>query len=304
MADAHSVELRLGEAVELATAWVAHMARARGIRVLVIKGAALSRQGLREPHVSGDVDVLVDPGGFDELCGAIAQGGWTARDQTLVGAVWSAHSVSYTAPDWPCDIDVHRFYPGLLTDEQQAFDALWRGRTQLLFADQPVEVPSRAGNAVLLALHSLRDGLSQPRHRDELEGLLAVRFTDRELTEIVEVADTAGALGTLADVLPRLGVRPDAIPPEVESEELRAWRARVDADSRGAFFWLVLLRRTPWPRKASVLLQSVWPTRRDLLLAHPGMPDTARARTRARLGRIPAGLRGLPAALHALTRRR
>ncbi|WP_457101804.1 nucleotidyltransferase family protein [Microbacterium sp. P5_E9] len=304
MADADAVELRLVEAVELATAWVADIARIRDIRLLVIKGDALNRQGLRKRRLSSDVDVLVDPGDFTELCAAIERAGWTPREQTLVGAVWSPHSVSFTADDWPCDIDVHRCYPGLLTDEAQAFETLWSSRTQIRFAGQPVEVPSRAGSAILLALHCLRDGLSQPRYRDELEGLLATPFTDRELAEIVKIADDAGALGTLTDVLQRLGIRPDSIPPVMESEELRAWRARVDADSRGAYFWLVLLRRTPWPRKASVLLQSAWPTRRDLIIAHPNMPDTVRGRTRARLERIPAGLRGLPTALHALTRRR
>ena len=68
-ASAPPVDLRLDEAVELATAWVAvSRPDARHPHARAIKGDALARMGLREPRVSADVDVLVEPARFDETC--------------------------------------------------------------------------------------------------------------------------------------------------------------------------------------------------------------------------------------------
>lgn len=296
--------LELAEAVELASAWVASTARANGIRLLTIKGNALARQGLRKQRIPGDVDVLVAPEDFARLCAAIARAGWKARPQTLVGEAWSQHSTSFMMQGWPCDIDVHRYYPGLLTERGRAFDALWTAREAMCFAGQPVDVPSRAGNAILLALHSLRDGLSNPRHREELTGLLNVDFPEDERAELVRLARDTGALGSLSDILPALGVAPEAMPDVADSTELLEWRSRVAANSSGAYFWLVTLKRAPWRRKPSVLFRALWPTRRDLLIAHPEMPDTLIGRTRVRIARLPGGLGGLPTSIRALRRQR
>lgn len=58
---------------------MASVGRAHGIRLLVVKGDALARMGLREPRVSADVDVLVEPDRFDELCAALEGAGWSER---------------------------------------------------------------------------------------------------------------------------------------------------------------------------------------------------------------------------------
>lgn len=297
------VEFRLDEAVQLATALAAYTAERHGIRALIIKGEATSRYGLREQRVSSDVDVLVDPERFDDFCAAIKAAGWRSRRQTLIGEEWSPHSVSYVNQRWPCDIDVHRFFPGLLADPHDAFEALWLSRREMVFAGRSVDVPDRAGSAIILALHSLRDGPSHPRHSRELDELLKSSFDQLELTELADLIREVGAEGTLSGVLNPLGLSAH-FGEAVETDDLRAWRSRVEADSTRAYFWLVKLRREPWRRKPHVFLRALWPSRSDLVSGYPDMPDAPRQRVRTRIVRLSAGFKGLPTALRALRRNR
>jgi len=295
--------LESDEACELAAAWVTNLAEERGIRMLVIKGATLAHHGLRPPRTSADVDVLVDPERFEQLRSAIVAGGWRERALTEVGAVWAGHSLTYFHDTWPCDIDVHRYFPGFLEDPRMVFETLWSSRASMLLAHQYAQIPSRNASLLISALHQLRDGQGRADN-GELTGLTRVELDGTERAELVALATQTGAIGPIHELLLMLGFRGEDIPAYAESTELVAWRARIDADASGAFFWMLLLERTPLTLRAGVLARAVWPTRRDLLINAPGTPDTAMGRTAARLARVPKGLRSMPRAIRAIWARR
>ena len=295
----HPAELPLAAAVELGHAWVQAVAARSGIRILFIKGPALHRHGLRPPRVSGDIDVLVDPAGFDDLCAAVAGGGWQERATAFIGRRMSVHSRTFLHERWPCDIDVHRFYPGMLAAPDASFEQLWSRRTSMDFAHRECLVPDRVSSLLILALHSLRGSDRQSRHSDELEHLLRLPLTDEERTELAEMASATGSMQTLAPVLDALHVEATAASAPVDAAELRAWRERVDARS-GAYFWIAAFRRGDTSERWEIVRAAVWPSAEDLRVALPGVRQDVRSMARARLARWGRGIRSLPRAVRAI----
>lgn len=299
-----TVTLRADEAVELNHAWVSSLAAAHGIRALIIKGPALARQGLREERLSADTDILVDPARFSALCDLVLAAGWRERASILIAEHTSPHSRTFVRDGWPCDLDVHRFFPGFLADPAVVFDALWARRENLDFAHQQRPVTDRAGSALILALHSVRSTQQQRRHPVELAQLTRVTLTPDEKSAVGTLALATGSAATLAEVLPQLGIHVDAPTGELISPELREWRELVDVGAYGSYFWLRAFRHSPlrdWPRLA---WRAFWPTDHDLLIARPEIPDAFWPKLRGRTARWGRGLRSLPRAARAIWQNR
>jgi len=310
-----SAQLRLEDAVAVGWPWVNRLAEANGVRALLIKGVGLEHHGLRTPRVSNDIDVLVEPAGFDGFIAAIEGAGWRERRSTLAGSVFTTHSRTFVHTDWPCDIDVHRFFPGFLARPDAVFDELWQRRDTIEVAHQPCPVPDRLSSILFLALHSLRGITALRRHADELAYLTAtVRLTDDERAELAALARATGSDETLCDVLRDLGVYPgvnpgvdagaELDPPRVPSRELLLWRARVSSGGSAGYFWLTHLRQSRGRDRLKLIAHGIWPSRADLLLHRPELTDAALPRLRARLARWGRGLRTFPAAARALWRHR
>ena len=290
--NAPASSLGLDDACALAAAWLSHVGERRGIRLLVIKGQSLAHHGLRPARTSADVDVLVEPQLFDELCAEIRVAGWRQRATTEVGAVWAGHSLTLLSDTWPCDIDVHRYFPGFLNDPATTFDLLWESRIQMQLAHQPVAVPSRVGSILIAGLHQLRDGETRA-DKLELANLASAELSDDERVDLIALAESTGALEPARELLATLGIRDGELPPPRDSPPLRAWRSRVDAKASGAFFWMLLIERTPASKRLGVLRRALWPPRETLFINHPGAHDTLLNRTKLRLARLPGGLRGV-----------
>ena len=232
-------DLRLDEADELLAAWVCARADSHGIRVLVIKGRPLADDGLRAPRVSSDVDLLVEPARFDEYCALLVDAGWEEFPSTYAAAHFTLHSLTYRKSGWPNSLDVHSDFPGFLHEPDVAFEALWATRRTTPFAHRRCPVPSRAGNALILGLHSLRGTHRQPRHADELAQLERATFTPAERRELASLAAATGAAEPLRGLLTTWGV---AVAPAPEASAtagraLRGGRRRSRRDSatpRGA----------------------------------------------------------------------
>ena len=178
-----TTQLRSGEAVELAHAWVREFAQSLGIPLLIVKGPSLHRLGLRGQRASSDVDVLLPPGEAEAMCSALRRAGWTERDNGALMSHVSLHSRTFISQTWPCDIDVHCHFPGFLTDPDRVFSALWARRSTIEFAGVPCAVVDRMGGALILALHSLRSTSEQQRHDAELDELIQAPFTASERNE-------------------------------------------------------------------------------------------------------------------------
>ena len=296
--------LALSSGVELGHAWIQDLADELDVRVLFLKGPTLTRQGLRAPRTSSDIDVLVDPAGFDRLCDAVLERGWQERPLSLIAELVSVHSRTFLHARWPCDIDVHRHYPGMLADPAEAFEALWDNREVATFAHRACAVPRRTANVLVLALHSLRGTERQSRHAAELDDLERVPLTETERRHLGELAARTGTTVTLFDVLARLGVTVTADPDERESLQARRWRERVSSGSFGSYFWFAVLRDARGIDRVRIAGRAVWPTRTDLLLSRPETVDTISGRASARASRWMRGVRSLPRALRAIRQNR
>ncbi|GAA5035535.1 nucleotidyltransferase family protein [Microbacterium fluvii] len=292
--------LQLAEADALASAWVQHLADERGIRMLLIKGASLSHHGLRDPRTSADVDALIEPGRFDELCDAILAEGWRKRPDILISRLTTLHSRTFLRDGWPCDLDVHSFFPGFLADPADVFDALWVARERLDFAHRTCDIPGRAASILILALHSLRGTRVQRRHVDELEHLVRLPLSAEEIAEIGALARVTGCVATLESVLPRLGVHVEPTEAELASTDLHEWRERVDSGWAGAYMWTVALRRSPWRERPRILWTAFWPSDRDLLLSRPEVQDRPAHKLLARILRWGRGVKSLPRTARAI----
>ncbi|WP_394550953.1 nucleotidyltransferase family protein [Agromyces sp. MMS24-JH15] len=301
------VALRVGEAVELGHPLVLRFADAVDARVLFIKGASLEHHGLRAPHASADVDVLVEPARFDALVASLQESGWHERAKAPHEDAFITHSTTLVRDGWPCDLDVHRAYPGFLADPATVFEALWERREPLVRAGHEVPIPDRASSALILALHSLRGSAKVPRHAHELDALVErLQGADTsELDDLVDLARATGAAATAAPFLERIGVdvRADVAAAAAAGDpEFTSWRRRIESGATVAHFYAELVDQTPWYRMPRLVFRALWPTEAEFRVIRPETPPGRRAALAGRWRRIARGLRDAPRVVRARRR--
>lgn len=269
--------------VDLCGALSMRIAEAAGCRALIIKGPALAHHGLRREHVSADLDVLVEPAGAQRYLTAALVADWHPRQPTSGGARLKAHSVTLTNEGWPIDLDVHAAFPGILAQPDDAFEFLWRGRTEVILAGVPCWIPSREASLAIWALHSLRGTVMQPRHAQELRQIVefvlpGLRGAERRaLAEcVVELAadEPLRAVPAFADLI---GNRRGAQAPGAVAE----WRRKVE-QSKDASYWLQVLREAAVRDRPRLLIQSLWPSASELRLMDEHFVDTPLGRVQSR----------------------
>ena len=285
-----SESLHQDEGVLRATALVDYVAASAGLTVLFIKGPAATMMGLRENHVSADVDVLVRPEDLDRMVELLAARGWRERPSGVTVVRRYRHSRTLYHPQWNSDIDVHDRFPGMEAPPGSAFDTLWRDRQYLVMAARSVPVPSVPAAAIFQALHSLR-AMEEPRHQREYSALLGrvdVSMHQDLLALSVELEATA-ALNPLLDDLgiADLPVRQGAVSDE--------WRHRTSVQGTGTAY-LVALMDSPWRAKPRVLARAIWPSRDTLRERDLHLDDSVGGLFRVRLARWRRGVAHLPAA--------
>lgn len=284
--------LSIGEAVELAGALSALVARTCDIRALIVKGSTLEAQGLRPPWTSSDVDLLVHPDDHADLVAALGEHGWRPRPQSTSVALLSTHSSTLLHPDWPCDIDVHHRYPGFLTEPGTAFETLWARHVTLDFGHVSCAVPDRLSSLLIHALHRMRTpGGLDPAARSELVARAAL-----DATACVDLAALAAALGCVTsagELLHAMGISAEASAAEARSPFQREWRGYVASTEVGTVRWLQAAAAAHGDA-VRILWSAVWPSRADLRLDHPHLPPTRRAEVLERVRRWMRAARGLP----------
>lgn len=283
--------LHQNEAVLLATALVDFVAASAGLHALFIKGPAATMMGLRENHVSADVDVLVRPEDLDRLVELLGGRGWIERPSGVSVVRRYSHSRTLYHPQWNCDIDVHDRFPGIEAQADSAFDALWRDRQYLVMAARSVPVPSVLAAVILQALHSLR-AMDDARHQREYSGLLQ-RVDAALLQDIVELSVELQATGALKPLLDDLGVK---YLPGGEGTVSEEWRHRTSAQGTGTAY-LVALIESPWRVKPLVIARTVFPSRRTLRHADLHLDDSVVGLVRAHTARWRRILVSFPAAI-------
>lgn len=284
-------------ALRLAAVLALHLTASAGVRGLVVKGEALAWQGIRTPRTSADVDLWVDPSRFEPALAALRAAGWARRPEALSWTLFIDHSVTLVHPRWPCDIDLHRSFPGALAAESAVFESIWASRVLMPYEESAVPVPDRAHHVVVHALHHLRSGRSADS-RAAVEQLVVVvggwSTADREAVRDASVE--LGAQGPLAALLGEWGVPAEADPAHRTGQSL--WEVRRRSD-RHTFNWLHAIAIAPWRLKGLLIARAVFPTRADLEAGHPTLVEHPRStvRLRIRAERSLRGLRRLPSAV-------
>ncbi|HEX9227078.1 MAG TPA: nucleotidyltransferase family protein [Arthrobacter sp.] len=290
--------LHQDEAVLLATALVDYVAASAGLPVLFIKGPAATMMGLRENHVSADVDVLVRPEDLDRMMELLAARGWLERPFGKAVVRQYLHSRTLYHPQWNCDIDVHDRFPGMEAPPDGAFDTFWRDRQHLVMAARSVPVPSVAAAVIFQALHSLRT-MEEPRHQREYSGLLE-RIDISIHQEIVNLSMELRATAALTAFLDDLGVAELPVGQEAVSDE---WRHRTAVQGTGTAY-LVALMESPWRAKPRVLARAIFPSRNTLRERDLHLDDSVAGLLRAHLSRWRRGAAGIPAAVRKIKDKR
>jgi len=291
-------ELALTEAVPLAHAVVDRVARDHDVRVLFIKGPAAAAQGLRAERVSLDVDALVDPARRPVLAAALTELGWVDENPYTSPTVLPMHSLTHRHPKWPCELDLHDRFPGFFVGPQDVFERLWSRRSTVEVANREIPCPDRAGQALVLALHALRDP-NDPGKAAELTDLVdrVSTWCDRDaLRDLADLARDLGAADTAAPFLSAVGA-PAVGRGSTGRADLHAWQLRTQPADATAVSWVAELRRLPkraWPR---YLWYAATLSDTELRLAEPGLAPGRSSLLRARGRRLRRGLGALPHAL-------
>jgi len=305
------LQLLAQDAVPLAHALSEHVARGLGTRALAIKGPSATHHALREARLSADADIWVEPSGFELFIAALEDRGWHGRVGTEVSRELTEHSVTLIHGEWPCDIDVHREFPGLLAPAVTVFEELWAGRVYLQQACVDIAVPGLAGAILIAALHAIRTPAQSPRHASEFRQLTArcEFLTPLQREDLAELAAKVNALDTARPFLDSLGIRLPGPTPYGVSPALDEWRARIAADgSRAAKRWIVVARR-PLRQRPAAIWRVLWPPEQDLRQDNPIIPsgrialNWARTRRLLHVARqVPATARGRLAARRGVSR--
>ncbi|MFD6700699.1 MULTISPECIES: nucleotidyltransferase family protein [unclassified Microbacterium] len=260
-----SGHLDLSAGTLLAHALAAAIARKSGIKALSLKGPVAEHYALRPPRVSADADILIEPARFAEFCEGLERHGWHTRVGRATPALLPQHSVTYIHTDWPCDIDVHWMFPGFFADAADAFDALWASRQPVIVAHTPVQAPSKAGAAVIMALHAERDRRS-PKHVEEHELVMKAlieTFTATERDEFVGIARAGKAIWALRDYFYDADLGAVAI--DADLEQQRLWELFSNqVDDASSIAWWQRVRTASWAHKPRWILRAIWVSRLDI----------------------------------------
>jgi len=293
-------------AVELAHALVADVAARSECRVLFIKGPVAVEQRLRPERSSTDADVWVDPRRQTTLIDALARHGWRRRPLPDGPRILESHSVTLLHHNWPCDIDVHRYFPGLLAGDSELFDLLWDRRQDVVIAGRPVPACDRLASSLVLAAHQLRD-FTSVRNRSEYEWLvdeLRGTLSDRDRTELRQLARDTGTTDSLRRFLLDIEIAPPQGPTTGEYErQLREWRMRASSNTPTSR-WLFTIRRARWVERPRVMWRALFLPGDLLDQLHPEVGDNAVDRARARITRLGRGARALAPSLATAIRTR
>lgn len=306
---ATAAALNLGEALHLLAPWLARALTNAQEAALVIKGPTLSTYGLRREKESSDVDLLCGPAHFEEVQHRLEKLGWAPRmddatqDEAPEARV-TLHSATLQHDAWPIEIDLHYYFPGMLTDPQVAFDGLWERRVTMPMAGQEIVTTDLLGSAVIAGLHYLRHPetpYEQERLADLVERLDGLLDVDRrrELAELALQVGAQDSLGPLLDAIgaPRIGAG------TTEPDRWRDWQLQTSAVATGTL-WITELRRTPvrrWPR---TLRHALWPSEAMLQATRFKNPMTPEEMRRTRIERLKRAARELPEAVRTVRRLR
>ncbi|WP_370692281.1 nucleotidyltransferase family protein [Nocardioides sp.] len=286
--------LQVEEAVPLGHALILRVAADSGVRALAIKGPVLALQGLRPPKTSVDIDVLVDPVKMWILQAALERLGWIDDGAYDTPSIVPLHSVNHRHRLWPCEVDLHHWFPGFLASPENVFEVLWARRSTVRIAHVDIAVCDQAGNVAIAALHYLRDQYKSHELRD-LAAVVRRDWNAEQVADLAALAADTGSAQTLRPLLDLIGAPliPDRRPLLVPIAD---WEMRARTETNEVLPWIVELSRTPWPLRPTFLWRAFWLRKEYFAKPSPGRDLTNCELLRARWLRVRRGMRVMPLA--------
>jgi len=285
--------LAMGAAGVLAHSLVARAATDSGVRALSIKGGFAADFGLRDRRSSADADILIDPNNIERLCDQLGDRGWHTRAGRLPPTFIDLHSVTLINDRWPCDLDIHRYFPGFFAPPEVVFELLWEGRVVHRETGIEVLTPSRAGMAVVVALHAARTPYLDKSRRDleTVRDAVSLDFTRAETADFLAIVRGGRAQWVLEDLLTTLGL---PATDDAAASEKQAWRRNQQrASDKSADLWIREVAEAPLFRKPGVLLEVLWVPREHIPRNDPNRLPTPREAWRYQRSRWVRGAKAL-----------
>jgi hypothetical protein len=169
-------------AVDVVTAEVIEALRGEGVASMLLKGPAISAwlygEETEAPRTYDDLDLLVPPDAVERSDRVLARLGFANRFAEFATGESVEHSSEWWRPGSPVAVDLHRSVFGARADPADIWQAFESDSDRLVVAGAEVDVPSRPGRALIVALHAAHHGV------DETKPL-------RDLSRAIERADFA-----------------------------------------------------------------------------------------------------------------
>jgi hypothetical protein len=178
---------------EIVVAW-----RRAGVRSVLLKGPAHARWLYREGEFRGysDIDLLVPDSDL------------ATAEEVLEGLGFERHGLEAIEGDWPrysrnwvrsdsMNVDLHQTLTGVGVPPTALWTVLTERLERMIVAGVDVDVLAPSARALVLALHTAKDGARIAKARHDL-GHAIDRLPPDLWIETVRLADQVGALGSLA----------------------------------------------------------------------------------------------------------
>jgi hypothetical protein len=178
---------------EIVLAW-----RRAGVRSVLLKGPASTRWLYREGEFRGyaDIDLLVpdsDVGTAEEVLEGL---GFERHGLEAIEGDWPRYSRNWVRSD-SMNVDLHQTLAGVGVPPTELWAALTEGLERMSVGGVDVDVLAPSARALVVALHTAKDGPRIAKARHDL-GHAIDRLPPDLWIETVRLADQVGALGSLA----------------------------------------------------------------------------------------------------------
>jgi hypothetical protein len=178
---------------EIVVAW-----RKAGVRTVLLKGPAITRWLYREGEFRGYVDIdLLVPGEDVEAAEEVLRAlGFERPGLEAIEGDWPRYSRNWVRSDSTINVDLHQTLAGVGVDSTEVWATLTEGLEQLTVAGVDVDVLAPHARALMLALHTAKDGSRIAKARHDL-GHAIDRLPPDLWIETVRLAERLRALGSL-----------------------------------------------------------------------------------------------------------
>ena len=265
------------------SAMVAGVAEGRGLRVLIGGGNVFAIHGLISPRVAPAAGVVVAPSDLVAMVRVLRDLDWVIeRPRRALSPLPNA--ITHLAhADWPCNLNLHSVIPGLFSDPELVFDALWDARGTAELHDTTVPILDKIATVMFAAHDRLNGDRPTPKTETSLDYFIdqfRTVLTTRECRQLSDLVQLAGGGQELRPLFEGLGISPG--PVALPSDEYV--RARLALETATFEDWYVLAYlELPVDQRAKLLRHYLPSSPRAVLRGIPaGFASFARVRSAQR----------------------